>query len=346
MRICRRCGVYAPPETATCDLCNASLRDAWRDVARVRFRLAVARITRTCAACGVVTPVDGLPANGAVQCGGCGAEAVIPTPTWIRLLDRAHSVADLVGEDPEGFETSTVAIDQVNPFALEARRSAGVRFAHGEAHAVEDLPADVQMYVAPGVPIDGEAAEVLQFEVLGGGTLVTRSAGGPAVYEVGAPFVPAYPALAGVIGQDHRTDPRDPDVDVDADTGRWMCPACGGRLGSRDGTRYRVRCPTCGARAAVPRSLRYAGVTDARPEPVWLVFDGPSPERRRLERDPALGGSAYPTDRPLEQMALLTSTSAGRTIQLAYVVVVPVVLFALAGLVSRLPTLWGWLSRP
>ncbi|MEQ1507325.1 MAG: hypothetical protein ABMB14_34165, partial [Myxococcota bacterium] len=129
---------------------------------------------------------------------------------------------------------------------------------------------------------------------------------------------------------DHRADR--PEASIGAD---WVCPSCGAALSRKDGTRYLVRCRSCQAVAAVPARIRHRGAPDPQPETWWLVFDGPSVERRALEREP--GASARSGDRPLEWMPLVASTPSGRALRVVYVAVVPLVLLAIAGLVSRWP---------
>ncbi|MEQ1507430.1 MAG: hypothetical protein ABMB14_34695, partial [Myxococcota bacterium] len=179
MRICRRCGVYAPPECAVCDACNTTLRDHGGLVPDPRYRCASVRLEWGCGDCGAWTPVDGLPDDGAVVCGACGAARRLADEVWGKLLDQAHAVADLLGEHPEGFETSPVAIDEVNPFAAISRRIAGVRFAADEADAVPNaLPRDLRLYVAPGRPLSGDDADPLELTDGGEGRLGTRASDG------------------------------------------------------------------------------------------------------------------------------------------------------------------------
>lgn len=349
MQICGRCGTYAPPEATLCDGCNAALRSPGdrRRVHRDRFRIAAVRLARTCT-CGARTPIDGLPADGIVRCGACDATATLPSSVWTEVLDRAHAVADLLGPDPEGFERSAYAVDRVNPFAALGATTAVIRFERPppEVSPLPPLPPELRMTVAPGAPLDGDTGKALPFEVMRDGQLVTRGAIEPCGYGVDERFLDAFPALCGVIARDHLVEPRDPDVTADPQTGRWLCPACGGPIGARDGTRFRVRCPACSARAAVPPTLRYRGTTDARPDTIWFVFDGPSPERLRLERDPRVAGAHTDGDRPLRAPGRVADTLAGRALAAAYVAALPAALFVLAGVASRLPAILASLSAP
>src|SRR5687768_287437 len=117
MRACRRCGVYGPPETGVCDGCGVDLREHAADLPRGRYRCAAVRVERTCGGCERRFPVDGLPADQVLRCPACGGTERIASGEWSQVLAGMHAAADLVGEDPEGFERSEFAIDQVNPFA-------------------------------------------------------------------------------------------------------------------------------------------------------------------------------------------------------------------------------------
>jgi hypothetical protein len=340
MRICRRCGAFAPRESSVCDWCNqplaegAHLRDAVAEAPRLRQRVAAAQIEHACGACGARTPIDGLPADQVAACGWCGARHRLRDADWRLLLDRIHAVADLVADHPEGFEPSPVAIDEVNPFGADARRSGVIRFAHDEAGAVRGLPESLRLVAAPGVPLDEEDAEPLVIEPTGRGGLRVRAEHGSRRYSVPAAYLSLYPQLVGLIAHDHEVDADEQDVEQD-EAGRWICPSCGDRLRRADGSRFRVRCGACNAVARLPAALRHHKVRNPKPDTLWVLFEGPSPERRRLERAPSESGAPLPDDRPLETMPLLVTTPRGRALQALYVAVVPLVLLGIAGLVSH-----------
>lgn len=344
MRICRRCGVYAPLELAVCEGCSADIREFAADVEPDGRRWASVRFERTCVACHRFTPVDGLPALPP-RCGRCGTAQAVDEEAWRALLRAAHAVADLFGRHPEGYEPSPFAIDQVNPFAPMARLSSGVWFARDQADAMDGwLPEGFRAFVAPGRPIAGDTIEPLDVKVDAPGTLRTRSRTGVVqLYAVDRGFVALHRQLLGIVAHEHRVNRTEPDVVLDGK--RWCCPGCGESLTRADGSPFLVRCGSCGVVANVPSHVRRASQSDPRPDPFWLAFDGPSPHRRVLERDPSVGAGEQPGDLPLERMALVESTRNGRLLGLVYVATVPALFFLFAGLVSRWPTVWGWLSR-
>lgn len=342
MRICRRCGAYAPLESAVCEGCNAEIREFAAVVEPDGKRYATVRLEHQCVACHRFTPVDGLPADGQVRCARCGVDQRLGDEVFRKVLDAAHAVADLFGRDPEGYEASPFAIDRVNPFALIARLSTGVWFAKDQADALEGwLPVGVRAFVAPGRPIAGDTLEPLDVDWEGAGLLRTWSRNGVVQrYAVDVRFTTLHPGLLGIVAHEHRLDRTEPDVVVEGR--RWQCPACGEPLHRADGTPFLVRCKACGVVANLPSQVRRASQSDPRPDGFWLLFDRPSPFRRVLEHHPALGPS--PDDLPLERMALVGSTTNGRVVGALYVAVVPALFFLFAGLVSRWPTVWGWLS--
>jgi hypothetical protein len=336
VRICGRCGVYGPSDGRLCDGCGAELRTSARSVPTSSHRCASVRLEVRCASCGRFTPVPSLAPGRAVPCARCGDDVPLPERTWTAILDRAHAVADLLGEHPEGQEPSGFAIDEVNPFAAMARRRAVVVFAADEADALAGwLPDDVRARIAPGVPLGGDDYEPIQIRPESPGAITTRSALTSARYAVDVRAVGLHRQLLGVVADEHH-DPRDePDVAVVGATGA-RCPGCGAAF-QLAGSAVRVRCETCDLVSHVPAALRLRTDPDPRPEAWWLVFDGPSPYRRFLERHPSTWDEPYPDERPLGGFA-----RRDRAQQLLYALGVPTVVLLVVGALALLP---GWLGR-
>lgn len=343
MRICRRCGVYAPPDGGVCDGCGTDLRTAARDAAAPPQRFAAVRLERACPSCGQWTPVTGLAITEPVPCLRCGALTALPEKAWRKVLDRAHAVADLFGEHPEGREPSGVAIDAVNPFAEAARRRSGVRLAPDEAEAWRGwLPDDVRAWIAPGLPLGSDSFEPMQVRHEGPGVLHTRtSRGESARYVVDVRAVGLHRALLGVIADEHRADRAEPDLLLER-TMHVRCPACASPVGL-DGQLSLVRCESCGALAHVPVVARLRAQADPKPDTWWVVFDGPSPYRRFLERHPSTWEEPYGDERPLERGG--TGGGSRRLVDVLYVALVPTLLLAAIGVLSRLPLMAAWLER-
>jgi hypothetical protein len=331
MRLCRHCGVYAPPETRICDGCGADLATAVDRALPGPVRAAAVRIEHTCRSCGRKTPVNQLPPDLAVTC-RCGEREPIAEPEWSQVLGRIHAVADLVGEDPEGFESSDVAIDGVNRFAARARVAAGVVFAPDEADALAGwLPDRWRVWAAPGRPVGPDGlADVRR---LGDGRVEVRSDGGPeGLFAVDSRWTARHSALIGAIAEDLRADR----AEIVVEDGRWSCPSCGGPLTPR--ARTRTRCRQCRSVLVIPAEHRPPPAADepeAAPETWWLLFDGPSAYRRYLEREPSTWDQPFPDEQPLGEMPRAPATAGRRALELAYVAIVPLVLLAIAGWIWR-----------
>ena len=56
----------------------------------------------TCNSCKFLAPLDGLDADGAVECAHCGLRQRFEVQHWAPALGVAHAVGDLAGPAPEG----------------------------------------------------------------------------------------------------------------------------------------------------------------------------------------------------------------------------------------------------
>jgi hypothetical protein len=89
----------------------------------------------------------------------------------------------------------------------------------------------------------------------------------------------------------------------------------------------------------VPAALRLRSDPDPRPDTWWLVFDGPSPYRRFLERHPSTWEEPYEGERPLGEPP---SGRVSGVVTALYVLGVPTLLLAVAGALSRWSDLLAW----
>lgn len=345
MRICRRCGVYAPPEGPSCEACGADLGLQARDALADRLMCAAIRLEVRCDQCHELTPVDRFDPAGTVRCHHCGNDGPFPEKWWRKIFDRAHAVADLYGESAEGRSASVIAIDKVNPFAATARQRSGVVFGTQEADAWSGwLPDPIRAWIGPGIPIGPASGEPFQIRVESAGVLHTRTTRGESARYALDPRAPKmHKGLVGAIGEDHRLDHTHPELMVSRG-GTPVCPACGTEV-PIDRELKRVRCPSCGTVVQVSSGDRHAANPGASAETWWLVFDGPSPYRRFLERDPSTWDDRHPDERPLERPPVATPNKSDRALTAAWVVLAPTSVLLLVGTMSRLPSVLAWLGR-
>jgi hypothetical protein len=325
-----------------CDGCGCDLRENAAEFPASAYRCAAVRMEHRCSVCSRSVPVDGLPAGGLIRCYGCGTEERIASAEWDKVLARIHGASDLVGEDPEGAEISSdVAIDEVNPFAATARGSAGVVFAPDEAGALSGwLPDAWRIWAAPAIPVAPETYEPYDVDADGEGRIRARSKGTTTRYGVDPRWVERVKGLVGAVSDENQLGRSEPDVVLDGRTAR--CPSCNRSLTPR---RARVRCEGCRTVLHVPAHVRQAASADPRPDTWYLLFDGPSAHRRLLERDASVGAQhVYADDRPLGEMPRATPTRVRRALDLAYVIVVPLLFVAIAGLLQRAPVVLDWLG--
>ncbi|MEM6929348.1 MAG: hypothetical protein AAF602_20585 [Myxococcota bacterium] len=262
---------------------------------------------------------------------------------WRRILAHAHAIADLHGAGSEGRSRSPVAVDATNPFAADAQQRSGLWTDPTDDPSMTHwLPASVRMWGSSGRPIGPETLEPLEVITIAPGELHAAApsrSDDDARYAVDAAMAELHPGFVGVVGEEHRCDRPGPTLDVEAGATEAPCPSCGTAL-AIDGALPRVRCATCGTVSHVPATVRHAQQPSAGPGLWWLVFSGPSPLRRELER---ADGRARPDDRIIEVLPVAHGEPLHRLANVSVGVAVPIAALLLAGGLLRALGVASWL---
>ncbi|MEO0604016.1 MAG: hypothetical protein AAF211_21445 [Myxococcota bacterium] len=279
-----------------------------------------------------------------VPCTRCRAPIALGDDVWRRILAHAHAIADLHGAAPEGRARSLVAVDAINPFAADAQERSGVWADPSDDPSMTRwLPASVRMWASSGRPIGPETLEPLEIVSIGAGELHAAAPSrndDDARYTVDAEMVALHDGFAGAVGEEHRSDRPGPTLSVDAGAAEAPCPSCGVPL-AIDGALPRVRCGACGTVSHVPAAVRHARQPGSGPGLWWLVFSGPSPLRRALER---ADGEVRPDDRTIEPLPIADGQPIHRLANLSLMVAVPLTALLLAGGLMRALGVASWLA--
>ncbi|HHO52408.1 MAG TPA: hypothetical protein ENK18_16445 [Deltaproteobacteria bacterium] len=353
MRICRRCGVHAPPQSVSCEECGAELGVHAREIPMAPLLFAALKLEFECRGCGLWAPLNHFEGMGMVCCVRCQLEQRFEDDGWRAVLGLCHAVSDLMGAEPEGRKVYNIAIDEVNPFASSGKRHSGIRVDPSSSEAFATwLPANLRAWVAPGHPVGSESGEPLDVRAPQAGTIQVRSSRGEAAgYRIGSDAMRLHPGWLGAIAPAHAQGPQpgahpgespsEPVIEAGAPI---VCRGCGAPL-RLDGSQELVHCDHCGGVVRVPEALRAVrAVRAVDPEPVlwWLVFEGRAPYRKFLERDPRTRG--HSGDRSLEPLPDATMSSLERFASVSWFVIVPTTLLASVAVLSRLPSFVAWLT--
>jgi DNA-directed RNA polymerase subunit RPC12/RpoP len=346
VRICGRCGVYAPPVAYSCEHCGADLAEHARSVEWGRYIAVAIELQFTCRGCGLLSPLDWLDADGAVECVRCDLVQKFEDGWWRRVLDRAHAVGDLWGADPEGRRRSRYAIDEVNPFAERAQRHSGAVFAEEIGAIRGAVPSNLRVWLAPGQPLSPVTVEPMEITASAAGRIETSAGGDDARYVTSRRAMELHRGLVGAIADDQRMDRAEAEAELERE-GRahtFRCTGCGASL-PLDGALRLVRCSYCSSVSWIPSRVRHAAQSEPLPDTWWLVFEGSSPYRRFLEWHPATWKQAHPPERLIEDPPTVQRPAMGRLVALGWWLCVPAVFVLVAGLLIRAPWWLGWLAR-
>lgn len=294
MPVCLGCGIVAPRKGTTCPVCELDLppgpaRAAVPPEPGRRFWVAV-RCQFQCRVCGHESPLNHLDMDGSVMCLRCGTSQVFEVDSWKEGLAHSHAVGDLAGPDPEGrFANRNVSIAEVNPFRHIGNRKVSASSQQSEiviaGGAIRSR--SLQVDASPGHPLCGKCRAPLTVTGVDEGALSVRcrSCGDHAEYEIPAPALSMCRGLRGVLADEHRRGSREARFErSDAGVEVLRCPNCGAGL-SVSGASSIVDCGHCHVSLRIaPESLHRLGNLEARPLVWWLLFEGPSNQRRALER--------------------------------------------------------------
>lgn len=325
MDICGSCGAWAPIDGETCGWCDASLARGRRPLPDDDRLFVAIRLTFDCRGCGLPSPLDALVPDGTVRCVRCQLEQRFERGWWVQVLRAAHAVGDLMGDAPEGRSRSAWSIAGTNPFF-------GVPVAR-DGVLEGWVPDTLTVELCTGHPLTEANLAPAQVTIRGD-DLTTRGDGEVARYAILPSVRQLYPALLGVIADEHRVDREEPDVGPIAGDA-FSCTSCGAAL-PVDGALRLVRCDFCGAVTHIPAQIRHSVQRDPKPDSWWLVFEGSSPARERLESNPA-------EVRGLEEPPQLPWPLWRRAVDLAAALVLPGVALVLAAVIWRAPILIAWI---
>jgi len=250
------------------------------------FWVAV-RCAFTCNSCKFLAPLDGLDADGAVECAHCGLRQRFDVSSWTPALDFAQAVGDLAGPLPEGRNPHpTLWIGSENPYAGVGDTGTFERTESG-ALAID---------AAPGHPVCRKCQVPVTVTVTAPGAAATRcpTCGDTATYALADEGKNLSSALVALVADDHRNDKRRAQAaPTQAGVMALACPACGAPLGLPDAGGI-APCTFCKIACIVPARVRMRARNET-PEPTvwWMLFQGASAKRRALEAptDDAGGGA-------------------------------------------------------
>lgn len=278
--ICRTCGVVAPEQGNACVSCG-------RPLAEVRVQVppqdqdlywVAVRCGFTCNQCKFVAPLDGLDADGAVDCAHCGLRQRFDPTAWTSALTFAHAVGDLAGPDPEGRSPDPVVwIGDSNP---HARIGGTLTFAKAGAASP-----DIDIDASPGHPVCKKCRVPLVARLSSPGAVSTAcpSCGDEARYTLLDSAQNVYSSLVAAVADEHRTDrPRAQPMPTQAGVVAIRCPGCGAPF-SVVGTDKVQTCAYCKATCFIAgKNLARFLQKTPEPEVWWVLFRGPSGERLKL----------------------------------------------------------------
>lgn len=241
------------------------------------------RATFQCRACAFHSPLDGIELDQGVHCAQCGAFQKFDASGWEALLAQAHAVADLAGPTPEGrFPSARIWIGDINPYRAIGVDGDFASAGGGEGAGGGALP---EVQIARGHPTCTSCEQALDVALRAGGCETRcRGCGATAIYQVPSAAARWAAALRGIVASEQRTDQRALKLTQVPGGGAvaLSCPGCGAPL--REVRQGSVRCNHCNTQAFVParaRSRKEGALLTATP--FFLVFQGPSAERARLE---------------------------------------------------------------
>jgi len=232
----------------------------------------------TCNQCKFLAPLDGLDADGAVDCAHCGLRQRFDVSAWTVALEFAHAVGDLAGPDPEGRSPHpSIWIGSENDYAKV-----------GSTHTFVEpkgMSLDIDIQAAPGHPVCKRCRVPLTTMTSGPGAVTTRcpTCGDEARYNLTDAARNVSEALVAAVADEHRTDrPRAQAMPTQAGVVAIKCPGCGAPL-QLQGSEKVQTCTYCKASCFVAgKSMARFNNKTPEPEVWWVLFRGPSSERARL----------------------------------------------------------------
>lgn len=181
---------------------------------------------------------------------------------------------------PEGYASNRfVWIGDSNPNA-----TVGVTQVFREFKTNYEAGREFFLEAGPGFPSCKKCASPFNVRVENGRVHTECSrCGDNADYQLPPRATQTMPGVVAVVADESRTDRMKANVGGDGHVIAIRCPGCGAPL-SPSGESRSLTCPFCKALSFVPGKVmaRALGRTP-KPETWWVLFQGPSKERKRLE---------------------------------------------------------------
>jgi hypothetical protein len=294
MAVCGNCGVIAPSATDKCDACKAPLDEQTRrtvpDREDGRYWVQV-RAQFKCKHCDKRSPVNHIDVDGTFTCLRCMRDQGADAGIWATGLRFCHEVGDLAGPDPEGRHPHPeVQLGKSNKWAdigIERTR-ARLDFTETVIGGGGVTLKSLFVHARPGVPLCPTCHDPLEVSVDDVCELRARCAHchETASYQVDSKAHRMVKGFVGALSDDHRADrpatkvaPARPEAPVAIE-----CPGCGAPLGLQAKDHF-VTCSFCSTPSKIPSRVRAQLFTDGvELEPFWLLFEGPSQARKKLEK--------------------------------------------------------------
>lgn len=270
--MCPGCGLVAPSECDFCAVCDtrfAHTRPNAPWAADGSYWVAL-EVRFECRSCGQSAPLNHLDVDGAVKCMHCGAEQRFDAERWTPLLAQAHAVGDLAGA------RGVPGLAPLNAYASIGKR---------ETLMAQERP-PLRIRMAPGHPLCSICRSPIVISARTAERVTTSCPGcrDTRVYELPVQARGRFRGLLGVLGPEHEQNRRDVKMEMDAGGALLIkCPNCTAPLApSRE---YSVtNCQYCGVACRItPEAMWRAGIKSLRADWWWVLFQGPSEERQRLQ---------------------------------------------------------------
>jgi hypothetical protein len=242
--------------------------------------------TLECRACGHASPCNHLDVEHTVTCLHCGLEERLDPNQWWGALAHAHAVGDLCGPHPEGrFPNELVSICRHNPFA-----EVGLTRVSAQHHGSTPAPGQPTLNVVatPGHPPCARCRTPLVLARVEPPELELECPN-PECGERTTTVLPEgvrvkIPDLVGILGREHEKGRRDVGIEHGPQGLGFYCPSCASAVEVLSYSTL-VECRLCHTVARVPdKALRILGFERPKTELWWLLFEGPSKLRSKLER--------------------------------------------------------------
>jgi len=289
--VCRGCGVQASKHRPDCALCGALIDVPPMHVPALagdQYWVAV-RCSFNCSVCGHEAPINHFDTDGSMLCLRCGTDQRFDVAQWYEGVRVAHGIGDLAGPHPEGRFPS----DHVSIAAYNEHKDVGLTSTLSGSQQSGTIMDErgvtthsLKMLAAPGHPLCRTCRTPMAIDSLEPDRAITISCGHCREQRQFA-FSDAGRGTAAlaVVADEHETGCSE--VGVQPGTGGAVaitCPNCGAGLDVTPSCTV-VSCAHCNTTCRInERLLRQLGCDDPKPLMWWMLFEGTSKLRQKLER--------------------------------------------------------------